>query len=214
MKKTLKNITDTALFKSFFPLCRKAESAFGDWIMNVKTSGPVQFNTVRGANCDALNFQVNAHTTIIKTINQIKLNENDIVYVLGCGKGRTVCHFARKKIQKVIGIELDKDLSEIAKQNINSLRCRRAEAEIINNDAIFVDMSRGTVFFLFNPFGETTLRNVLKNIETSHNKETSVTIVYVNPVYKKVFDESTWLVCSNYYVSIAGLQIMIYNNRS
>jgi hypothetical protein len=47
------------------------------------------------------------------------------------------------------------------------------------------------VLYLFNPFGEATLRTVIANLETSlRETPRRVYVIYVKPVQRRVFDES------------------------
>lgn len=185
----------------------------GDWCMNVKTGMPVFFSHARGINRDAFDFETNAHSTIIKAIRLLRLGPSDVVVVLGCGRGRAACHFARQYIRKVIGIELEPQLCDVARKNGESLRGRRAEIEILNIDAASADISEGTVFFMFNPFGERTLRMVLKNIEATRDITSEpITIIYARPLYDYVFNEFPWLHIIHDYKSITGFHTMIYRN--
>lgn len=194
-------------------LGRNIESAIGDYWMNTNTSGPVHFSEARGVNKDAFDFQPNAHSTVLKAIKLANLAPADVVFVLGSGKGRAVCHFARQQVKKVYGIELSKELCEIAKKNVESLRNRHAEVEIINNDTALVDLHEGTVFYMFNPFGEQTSRTFLKNIDSTHNtKTTPVTIIYVNPLYDYVFKEFPWLRLVYSYTRLSGMSVKIFKN--
>jgi cyclopropane fatty-acyl-phospholipid synthase-like methyltransferase len=202
------------LFKNIIGIGRVFESILGDTIMNVNTRGSVYFKEDRGKFSDAFSFETTAHTTISKTIRFVHLNRDDVVFVFGCGKGRTVCHFARKKVRKVIGIEISDELSKIAKKNIITLKGKKAEVEIRNEDAAVTDVSEGTVFYMFNPFGEKTLKSVIQNIEKTHKSSgKSIKIIYVRPLFYKVFEEFPWLKIIADYKRLSGLKILIYQNK-
>ena len=47
-------------------------------------------------------------------MNYLKLDANDVFVDLGCGKGRAVFLAAAQKLKKVIGVELRKELADIA----------------------------------------------------------------------------------------------------
>ena len=183
--------------------------------MNVQTGRPLRFRERRGLNGDAFDFETNAHTTLVKVTQMVRLLPSDIVFVIGCGRGRAVCHFARRQVHKVIGIELDSSLCEDAHSNALSLRGRRACIEIRHGDAAVEDVGEGTVFFLFNPFGEQTLRDFLRNIESSHARSPErLVIVYANPRYAHVFQEFKWLTLSHEYRGLGGLHVEIHQGHS
>jgi SAM-dependent methyltransferase len=194
-------------------VARIFESAVGDWWMNVNTRGSVYFSGTRGLNKDAFSFETNAHSTILNAIRLTKLKPSDVVFVLGCGKGRTVCHFARQKVRKVVGIEISEELCKIARSNAQRLRKKQCPIEIRNLDASIADLKEGTIFFMFNPFGEKTLHDIIKNIETTHNITTTpVTIIYCNPTCSNVFKEFPWLKVKYDYSQFSGAHIIIYKN--
>ena len=190
---------------------RQTESFLGDLLMNVKTRGSVYFDEKRGKNRDAFDFDTVAHSAIEKTIRLVNPTPEDVAIVLGCGKGRAVCHFARQRINKVIGIEISEQLSKIAKENASTLRKKQAAIEIQYADVSVVDISEGTIFFLFNPFGEKTLRHVLKSIEISRNDRIQpVRIIYMNAKLSYVFNEFPWLKIDYCYQRLKGQRVIIY----
>jgi len=179
--------------------------------MNVNTRGSVYFKKSRGIHHDAFDFETSAHTTISKTIRLVRLFSYDVVFVLGCGKGRAVCHFARQHIRKVVGIEISEELCQIARVNAKVLRGRKADIEIWNTDAALADFNEGTIFFMFNPFGEQTVRAVLQNIEKNHDLTKPLTIIYARPLYSNVFNEFPWLEVIYDYERVSGLRVMVYH---
>ena len=202
------------LFFKLFDYARYAESVLGDCWMNVNTRGSVYFKQVRGSHSDAFDFETSAHSTLTKVIRLVKPTHQDVVYVLGCGKGRAVCHFARRPVAKVVGVELSQDLFREAEGNARRLRGRWAPIQIINGDAANVEMTGGTVYFMFNPFGEETLRAVLKNIEMSlRSEERQITVVYARPLFDAVFSEFSWLTKVLDYRRFSGLRVVIYRNN-
>ena len=204
-------------FKLYIRIRRWArflESAIGDWWMNIDTKGLYAFNGERGQNCDAFDYDTVAHVAIRKVIRLIKPADDDVVYDLGCGKGRIVCHFAQQRVRKVVGIEISDVLCEIAKANIQKLRNKRSPVEIINADVLTADLSDGTIFYLNNPFGERTLRSVLRNIVESHGvNKTTATIIYVNPRFQHVFEEFSCFDILYDYQRTSGQRVRIYRTN-
>jgi predicted RNA methylase len=109
---------------------------------------------------------------------------DDVVYDLGCGKGRIVCHYTAKTVSRVIGVEYDPDLANDARANLARMNGRLSPAEIVTGDAADQDLSRATYVFMFNPFGVNTLRRVLAQLATG---EGALRIIYANPVHVAVF---------------------------
>ena len=197
-----------------FHLARSIESVIGDWWMHIHSRGSVYFEKPRGQNQDANDFETITHSSIIRTIQLVKPNPDDVVFILGCGKGRALCHFARQRVHKVVGIEISESLSKIARTNARTLRKPHAPIQIRNTDAAITDLGHGTVFFMFNPFGERTLRNVLKNIQKSHNVGSPpLRIICMNSQFPHVFDEFPWLEVAFDYRRLNAQRVIIYRSR-
>ena len=206
---------NTRVTKHLRKFVRSIESALCDWLMGVNTRGSVYFENSRGEYHDAFNFETISHFVIEKVIRQAELKEEDIAFVLGCGKGRVVCHLALRKLRKVIGIEISDKLVRVTQENVQKLRGRRAPVEICNADAASADLSKGNLFFMFNPFGAETLKKVIENIQNSHNILCSrIIIIYVNAIYAHVFEKFPWLQVKRDYYRSNGQRVVIYQNNT
>jgi hypothetical protein len=128
------------------------------------------------------------------SVPQFYLQPNDVFVDLGCGMGDLVWHVATGcKIKKVIGIELFHKYAEVARKNRTGRR-QLSPVEIVEGNVTEVDLSEGTVYYMSNPFGEKTLRRVLKNIKMSYlHKPRGIRILYYNPVFSRVLDRTDWL---------------------
>lgn len=201
------------ILRQVFNAGRTVESVLGDWMMNVNTRGGVKFCNDRGKYQDALDFETVAHTAMRKAIRLVMPSPEDVVFDIGCGKGRALCHFARLRVRKVVGVELSEALCQAARENAKRLRRARSPIEIFQGDAAEVDLSEGTYFFMNNPFGEKTLRDVLRNIEISHDLATTlVTIIYMTARYPHVINEFPWLKVIFDYRRARGGRVMIYQS--
>jgi SAM-dependent methyltransferase len=125
---------------------------------------------------------------------QSYLQPNDVFVDLGCGRGDLVWHVATgRKIKKVIGIELFHKYAVVAKKNRTGRR-QLSPVEIVEGNVADVDLCEGTVYYMFNPFGEKTLRRVLENIKKSYlSKPRGIRILYYNPAFAHVLDRTDWL---------------------
>jgi SAM-dependent methyltransferase len=135
-------------------------------------------------------------------------------YDVGCGKGRALCVMARQPFKKVVGIELREELCHVARDNAANLRGRRAPIEIVCADAVEADISDGHVYFLYNPFGRSTLSRVLDNIERSLvGSPRRVNIVYYNAVCEDLFSSRSWLERYHVLPTFSGVPISMWRNR-
>jgi predicted RNA methylase len=114
---------------------------------------------------------------------------------IGCGRGRAVCVFSRvAEVARCVGIEYHAGHAQIASQNAKKVRSRIASIDVIDGDASAQDYDGTTFIFMYNPFGEITMRKTMKCVEESLRRAPrSLRILYVNPRYETVLEEQPWL---------------------
>lgn len=108
---------------------------------------------------------------------------------LGSGKGRTLLMASEYPFQRVLGIELLPELHRIAVENITKFKEGVGDrVQSICADArTFEFPSEPTVLFLFNPFPQAVLEQVLTNLVRSLKKDKRVVyLVYHNAVLEFV----------------------------
>jgi len=131
---------------------------------------------------------------LVKIIRYLKLTSDDVFVDLGCGEGRVILFVAAQKIKKAIGVELYKEIADIAQMNLSKSRLKNTPVEIINTDVVNFQPKEGTAFFMFNPFGEKTLEKVLKNIkDTLITNPRRIRIIYYSPAHRNLLDNQEWL---------------------
>ena len=140
---------------------------------------------------------------------------NEVFCDIGSGKGRVLCVMARQNFKQVVGIELFEELCHTAAINANRMRGRKTPIDIICEDATRVALSEATVFFMFNPFGENTLRAVLENIKLAKiTNQSNITIIYYNAVHEDVLESCGWLEEYYYFYTATGRKIGFWQNVS
>jgi len=99
---------------------------------------------------------------------------------------------------RILGVELLAEFESIARRNIDRYRGEQQECfalESQQGDArgfSFPDVP--TVLYLFNPFPEHVLREVLCNLRDSlRSSPRPVFVIYHNLVHERIFIESEWL---------------------
>lgn len=198
------------ILKTAIDLLRSLESQAGDLLLNINTCGNVYFDR-SGIRREYSDYETTAHTTVLSAIRAVKPSENDCVYVIGAGKGRAMCHFARLKVRRVVGIELSRQLCEIASENLESLRGRRSPFEVRNEDAVSADLAEGTIFYMFNPFDHEPMRKFLANLSGDHGpRDPGMKIIYLNPLCREVFSEFPFLKAIHDQKRLTGIRMIIY----
>jgi len=121
--------------------------------------------------------------------------ENYTFIDIGAGMGRAMLLAAQMPFREVIGVELNFELTRIAKRNIQIWK-KSAQAQcpmqIRNEDATSFEFPQTPcVLFLFNPFSGTVLRRLLKQIESQFKSRPSqLDILYVNHEFDTVLQEN------------------------
>lgn len=146
-----------------------------------------------------------------RMVDYLRLGEKDVFVDIGCGKGRVVFFVALQKLNKVIGLEVDKDLIDIGRKNLKNLKLSNSPIELIHADATNFDLREGTVFFMFNPFGIKTLEKVINNIKESLTvNPRKIRIVYYAPAYYSLLDSQNWLIREG---EIENKNCLVWRNR-
>lgn len=176
----------------FSKLRTKANSALWEWKLGVNTTGKLM--NVPGS--DSISYSTVPYSEILTILRSLCLEPSDVFVVLGCGKGRVVCCASQFKVREVVGVEIDKSLSNVAQSNAQRIRRRKSAIRIINTPAEDFDYRNGSVYYLYHPFGASTLSKVLERIKQAlRSQPRRVRIVYVFPQHESVLDHTDWLKC-------------------
>ncbi len=117
---------------------------------------------------------------------------------LGSGKGRTLLMASQYPFRRIVGVELLGELNQVAQQNIARYRSERQKCFAIESHAgdarSFEFPGEAFVLYLFNPFPEYVLREVLANLHRSVTAlPREVYVIYHNLVHENVFADQAWL---------------------
>jgi SAM-dependent methyltransferase len=173
---------------------------FYDWRLGIETAKNVYFSELGYTNPSYIWYEPSLYRSIHKILRIIKAaKEDDVLLDYGCGKGRVLVVAAQYPFQKVIGVELNPELSNIARDNIQKarvkLRCK--DIQVITADATsYLVPPEVNFFFFFYPFTGEIMSRVIDNIHTSLiSNPRDITILFIpafnNPL--TILDNCTWL---------------------
>jgi SAM-dependent methyltransferase len=133
---------------------------------------------------------------------------------IGCGKGRPLIIATEFPFDAVLGYELNPVLVKIANQNATIVARRfpeRTPMRALEANALELELAPGKlVIFLYNPFGESLVSALLRNLEKGLKTGSieHLFIIYCHPTCAEVFDASSALVrCVTGAVSYAPEEI-------
>ncbi|MBL9177488.1 MAG: hypothetical protein JNM65_05445 [Verrucomicrobiaceae bacterium] len=116
--------------------------------------------------------------------NGLDINKDDVLVDIGCGKGRVISFWARRKFgRKLVGIELDPDAAQVSFKRFKST----SHVYIINGDAVENMPLDGTVFYLWNPFNEAVVQRFADKLIASAGQMSNVRVIYNNCRHAEVF---------------------------
>lgn len=117
-------------------------------------------------------------------------DETDVIYDLGCGYGRVVLYCALVTPSHCKGIEI---VAERVREGENAAhRLQLKNVSFLIGNVLDFTMSDGTIFFLFNPFSEPILHQVLDRLREV-SKDHPIYVVTWGGGNVELVREQSWL---------------------
>lgn len=116
-------------------------------------------------------------------LDHVGIEPRETAFVdLGCGKGRVLLVASERPFQRVVGVEISRELAAIARRNIDLYRARTCrDVEVVNTDATqFAFPDANLLIHLYHPFEVSVTDAVLAQLERSlQRRPRRVTIAYL-----------------------------------
>jgi 16S rRNA A1518/A1519 N6-dimethyltransferase RsmA/KsgA/DIM1 with predicted DNA glycosylase/AP lyase activity len=119
---------------------------------------------------------------LARVFKTIEIAPGSVALDLGSGKGAAVLTLTLSRLgfAEVVGVELARDLIDVAQQNATKLG-RRNVRFVQGDAAAFRDYDRVTHVYMYNPFPCSVMSEVIANLDASLKRVPhSLTIVYRN----------------------------------
>ena len=84
---------------------------------------------------DIVYYEPLIYFNVRRMLRLLDLQTDDVRYDIGCGKGRILCVAARRRLKKVVGVELFEELCAAARANAARLRGRKTPIDVVCGDA-------------------------------------------------------------------------------
>lgn len=141
---------------------------------------------------DNFHYQGAGYMVLLDVLKQIPDDYKSLGFIdYGSGKGRALFCAEYCGFNRLIGVEMDKELNQMAQKNLTAYTKKRTEShfEFVNENALHFTIPKGTaVFYFFNPFSDKIMDEVAKKISNyAEHEQQDVLIVYLNPKYKEVW---------------------------
>jgi SAM-dependent methyltransferase len=166
----------------------------------ISTAGRVSSQDLGLPNSSFHCYSPTGFNTFDIAMKHVVIRDNEDVFVdVGSGKGRVLILAGRYAFKKIIGIEMSRELNDLARENIRqalpNLRCK--DIEVLQTPAeLWTVPDDVTLFFFFNPFKGDCLAAFMNNLRSSLNlAPRKATIIYVRPrdFFEKQIAWQEWL---------------------
>jgi len=134
------------------------------------------------------------YLAISRILARLNLSAEDILVDLGCGKGRVLCLACRRHVRRVVGIEANGKLLEVASRNLRRVPRKRSEIELRHMLAQEYDFKDANVIVMFNPFDEASMAQVFAIVDKAYRQNPRIfKVAYANCVHEKPLEKLGWL---------------------
>jgi SAM-dependent methyltransferase len=115
-------------------------------------------------------------------LSSLPISRADAALDIGCGKGGAMLTMAKYPFARVDGVEISRELVKIAQKNLDRFGLKNAS--IFRCDAAdFKDLDPYSYLYMYNPFEEVVIANVVDNVLRSlSRRRRKLTLIYKAPV--------------------------------
>lgn len=147
-------------------------------------------------------------------LKAIKVNKDDAIIDIGCGKGSAMRTMLKFYFAKVDGIEIAQVMGKIAENNFNKLKSNRTKI-FIEDATEFKNFQDYNMYYFYNPFPNKVMANVINNIKkVAQVSEKEKIIIYNNPeCHNLIIDGGVFNKLAE-FPDEWGNKIFIYSNKN
>lgn len=145
-------------------------------------------------------------------LRRLNLPKAETFVDFGSGKGRALLLAAEYGFQKVIGVEISKELCDVARQNAKIMGYESRIHPILSDVSTFVIEADQKVFYLYDPFDVVILRRILESLVASLEQHPRrVWLLYNAPTYHdEVMEAGVFTEWQRH--EIGGTEFHVYHN--
>jgi SAM-dependent methyltransferase len=151
---------------------------------------------VPGTTNSYMPFVPSVYRDTFQYLRAVGLGPDDVFVDLGSGLGRTVFAASWMGAKRAVGVELVQALTDGAEANRKHSNLRDRDIEFVCANALEFYEPDMTILYMFHPFGETVLEQVLANLKARRDADSNakpLRIIYANPVYNDALQRTGWL---------------------
>jgi hypothetical protein len=142
---------------------------------------------------DAVRTQSMHYWQLERLFDCVPVREDDVLVDVGCGKGRVINFWLHSKLNNpIVGVDLNPEVAAWTRERLR----KYPSVTIADGNILDHIQPEHSLFFLYNPFGEQTLRAFSLAVKEKTRKSPTPRVLYYNSVHRRVFDDDPdWIVC-------------------
>lgn len=122
-------------------------------------------------------------------MENLNITKKDRILDIGCSKGGAIKTMLNFPFNQIAGIEISKHLTDVAKKNFKLLKVNNIKIININAEK-FKFYSNYNYFYMYNPFPNSVMKNVIKKILNQTPKNKTINLIYNNPVCSSIIKKN------------------------
>ena len=136
----------------------------------------------------AFNTQSSKESFVQIFLNNVHFTEDDVLVDVGCGVGRVLSMLHDYCRLRIIGVEIDPIIAEIARDRVKGMdNVKVVTGNILDCEQEIKD---ATIFYLFNPFNSDVLDKFLALVERIGRND--VRIIYLKDIFNQILEQHHW----------------------
>lgn len=125
---------------------------------------------------------VNSDYLVLDRIFPGRVEEDDVLCDVGCGKGRVLNYWLSLGLSnRMIGVELDPEIAASTRRRLEA----HPNVDIVTGDAVSALPRDATLFYLYNPFSKPVLEEFVRALL---DRGGAARVFYYHPTYPEAFD--------------------------
>ncbi|PWT70647.1 MAG: hypothetical protein C5B59_19775 [Bacteroidetes bacterium] len=169
----------------------------GERKYHINTIGENELKSLKARGIDISHFHIYMPVNyyVLEHLMQeiVRFNGNKTFLDIGCGKGRVLIVAATYGFEHITGVDISEEFCDEAEAITQRYSSKNPQADftIVNVDACKYDIpNEVTTIFLFNPFDEIIMNEVVNNIiKSQHRCSRDIRVIYAYPEHKSIFLE-------------------------
>lgn len=182
-------------------LVGEARSRLFDWMHRVETcaEAPGMTRGPHDLSQEGISYSPSQVSMLHQLFGTLDIDYSRFTFVdLGSGKGRALLVASEFPFARIVGVECDGRLHEVASRNVQRYRSRTqrcTDIECLHRDALQFPFPTGPlVVYMYTPFRPPVLIPLLRNLQASYARQPrEIILLYAAPMHRELVTTETAL---------------------